>query len=349
MLANPMMLTTGFDHPATDTIVLARATKSQNLYRQMVGRALRLSEGKRDAVILDCSNVISELGLPTESIKPHNNSTSRAVRVCGECKSTKLYKKIKNNIACLFCADCGNYEYLTQEGYTCDNCSLVHSSDAKFVTKNKNLYLVCHACSHETLVSESSPKEEMSLIFDPTYIHTLQTNATLMYYTYLMQKKNPAFILADEVRIHTKALHNLVMHEPSIFVSVTVHQFTHNVIKELNGEYVWSFQYENNDWRVFDEQMEEEILNEGLKEYNQKLKEARTFKESMYIIQNIYKITKDEELDERLISKLLRDVENSKLDGIDDISNKRLKDLYFNSEDLHQMVGFVKMMESVLK
>ena len=95
--------------------------------------------------------------------------------------------------------------------------------------------------------------------------------------------------------------------------------------------------------------MEEEILNEGLKEYNQKLKEAKTFKESMYIIQNIYKITKDEELDERLISKLLRDVENSKLDGIDDISNKRLKDLYFNSEDLHQMVGFVKMMESVLK
>ena len=69
----------------------------------------------------------------------------------------------------------------------------------------------------------------------------------------------------------------------------------------------------------------------------------------MYIIQNIYKITKDEELDERLIAELLRDVENSKLDGIDDISNKRLKDLYFNSEDLQQMAGFVKMMESVLK
>ena len=53
--------------------------------------------------------------------------------------------------------------------------------------------------------------------------------------------------------------------------------------------------------------------------------------------------------DERLIAELLKDVESSKLDGIDDISNKRLKDLYFNSEDLHQMVGFVKMIESVLK
>jgi len=348
MLANPMMLTTGFDYPATDTIVLARATKSQNLYRQMVGRALRLSEGKTDAVILDCSNVISELGLPTESIKPHLNSISRAVRACGECKSTKLYKKIKNNIACLFCADCGNYEYLMEEGYTCDNCSFVHSSRAKFVTRDKNLYLICDECNHKTLVSEASSKEEMSLIFDPIYIHALQTNATLMYYTHLMQKKNPAFILVDAVRIHTKALQNLVMHEPSIFVSVTAHQFVHHVIKELNGEYVWSFQFENDNWRVFDEQIEEEILNEGLKEYNQKLQEAKTFTESIYIIQNIYKITKDEELDEKFVSGLLRDVENSKLEGIDAISNKRLKDLYFNNGDLHQMDGFVKMMESVL-
>jgi len=349
MLANPMMLTTGFDYPATDTIILARATKSQNLYRQMVGRALRLSEDKTDAVILDCSNVINELGLPTESIKPHLNSTSSAVRVCGECKSTKLYKKIKNNIACLFCADCGNYEYLMEEGYTCDHCSFVHSSRAKFVTKDKNLYLICDECTHETLVSESSSKEEMNLIFDPTYIHALQKNATLMYYTFLMQKKNPAFILVDEVRTHTKALHNLVMHEPYLFVSVTADQFTHHMIKEFNGEYVWSFQYENDDWRVFDEKIEEEMLNEGLKEYNQKLKEAKTFTESIYIIQNIYKTTKDEELDERLIAELIRDVKNSKLDGIDEISNKRLKDLYFNNGELHQMNGFVRMMESVLK
>merc|ERR1711879_12701 len=57
ILANPMMLTTGFDYPATDCIILARATQSQNLYRQMVGRGLRLYKDKDFAIILDCSNV----------------------------------------------------------------------------------------------------------------------------------------------------------------------------------------------------------------------------------------------------------------------------------------------------
>jgi len=69
LLSNPDMLTTGFDHPPTDTVILARATKSQNLYKQMVGRALRLSDNKRDAVLLDCAGVINDLGLPTEPIK----------------------------------------------------------------------------------------------------------------------------------------------------------------------------------------------------------------------------------------------------------------------------------------
>ena len=70
MLANPVMLTTGFDHPITDTIILARPTQSQNLYRQMVGRALRLAQNKEDAIILDCSSTINRLGLPTETLIP---------------------------------------------------------------------------------------------------------------------------------------------------------------------------------------------------------------------------------------------------------------------------------------
>lgn len=70
MLANPVMLTTEFDHPITDTIILARPTQSQNLYRQMVGRALRLAQNKEDAIILDCSSTINRLGLPTETLIP---------------------------------------------------------------------------------------------------------------------------------------------------------------------------------------------------------------------------------------------------------------------------------------
>ncbi|MEU7149159.1 DEAD/DEAH box helicase [Streptomyces sp. NPDC045456] len=53
VLANCMVLTEGFDAPWTSCAVIARPTKSAGLYCQMAGRALRLSEGKSDALILD--------------------------------------------------------------------------------------------------------------------------------------------------------------------------------------------------------------------------------------------------------------------------------------------------------
>ncbi|WP_244190778.1 DEAD/DEAH box helicase [Streptomyces caeruleatus] len=52
-LANCMVLTEGFDAPHTSCAVIARPTKSPGLYVQMAGRALRLADGKKDALILD--------------------------------------------------------------------------------------------------------------------------------------------------------------------------------------------------------------------------------------------------------------------------------------------------------
>ena len=52
VVANVGTLTTGFDYPELDTIVLGRPTKSLALYYQMVGRAIRPSEGK-DGWIVD--------------------------------------------------------------------------------------------------------------------------------------------------------------------------------------------------------------------------------------------------------------------------------------------------------
>jgi superfamily II DNA or RNA helicase len=53
VLTNCMVLTEGFDAPWTSCAVIARPTKSASLYCQMAGRALRLWEGKKDALILD--------------------------------------------------------------------------------------------------------------------------------------------------------------------------------------------------------------------------------------------------------------------------------------------------------
>ncbi|MCK5015471.1 MAG: DEAD/DEAH box helicase [Candidatus Peribacteraceae bacterium] len=54
---NVSVLTTGFDFPALDTVILARPTRSLELYMQMVGRGIRLHESKEYCVVLDmCSN-----------------------------------------------------------------------------------------------------------------------------------------------------------------------------------------------------------------------------------------------------------------------------------------------------
>ncbi len=52
-LVTVQVLTEGADFPMCDTVVLARPTRSKNLYSQMVGRALRLHPGKTDALVLD--------------------------------------------------------------------------------------------------------------------------------------------------------------------------------------------------------------------------------------------------------------------------------------------------------
>lgn len=52
-LVNVNVLTTGFDAPNVDCVVLLRPTMSAGLYYQMVGRGFRLAPGKADCLVLD--------------------------------------------------------------------------------------------------------------------------------------------------------------------------------------------------------------------------------------------------------------------------------------------------------
>lgn len=58
VMANVGVLTTGFDYPELETIVIARPTMSLALYYQMVGRAIRIHPQKKSAYIVDmCDNI----------------------------------------------------------------------------------------------------------------------------------------------------------------------------------------------------------------------------------------------------------------------------------------------------
>jgi DNA repair protein RadD len=52
-LVNVAVLTTGFDAPHVDFIALLRRTESVSLFGQIVGRGLRLFEGKQDCLVID--------------------------------------------------------------------------------------------------------------------------------------------------------------------------------------------------------------------------------------------------------------------------------------------------------
>ena len=63
ILTSVSILTTGFDEPTVDTIVLNRATKSLTLYFQMIGRGSRITSTKKNFKVLDLGNNAARFGL----------------------------------------------------------------------------------------------------------------------------------------------------------------------------------------------------------------------------------------------------------------------------------------------
>lgn len=106
-LTNCDVLTTGFDAPNIDALIMLRPTKSTGLYVQMVGRGMRLSPdtGKTDCLVLDYSGNIERHG-PIDQIEvrtprgPGDNGVSGApVKECPECQALVP-------IAVMVCPDC---------------------------------------------------------------------------------------------------------------------------------------------------------------------------------------------------------------------------------------------------
>lgn len=59
---NVGVLTTGFDHPELDSIIVAKATKSLSLWYQIIGRGQRIAEGKKECLVVDMCGNLGVLG-----------------------------------------------------------------------------------------------------------------------------------------------------------------------------------------------------------------------------------------------------------------------------------------------
>jgi superfamily II DNA or RNA helicase len=63
VLTSVSILTTGFDEPSVETIILNRATKSLTLYHQMIGRGSRMYGEKNEFTVIDLGNNARRFGL----------------------------------------------------------------------------------------------------------------------------------------------------------------------------------------------------------------------------------------------------------------------------------------------
>jgi len=105
-LVNCQVLTTGFDHPVIDAVVMLRPTLSPGLYVQMIGRGLRMHESKTDCLVLDCGGNVKRHGFIDQVSAPVRGKGSQVpqpapVKECPQCSSFLP-------INLLVCSECGH-------------------------------------------------------------------------------------------------------------------------------------------------------------------------------------------------------------------------------------------------
>jgi DNA repair protein RadD len=126
------VLTTGFDAPNVDCVVLLRPTMSPGLYYQMVGRGFRLAAGKEDCLVLDYGGNVLRHG-PVDSVRvpePGDGTGEAPAKECPQCHAL---------IALGFqtCPECGfEFEPPVKKGLD------KNASDADILTPDETTYEV---------------------------------------------------------------------------------------------------------------------------------------------------------------------------------------------------------------
>jgi len=90
-LVNISVLTTGFDAPHVDFIAILRPTESVSLYQQIVGRGLRLNEGKTDCLVIDYAGNGFDLFHPEVGDKKGDSDNEPVQVLCPRCGFANIF------------------------------------------------------------------------------------------------------------------------------------------------------------------------------------------------------------------------------------------------------------------
>ncbi|EHN71101.1 DEAD/DEAH box helicase [Aliivibrio fischeri] len=165
-LVNVSVLTTGFDAPHVDLIAILRPTESVSLYQQIVGRGLRLAEGKTECTVLDYAGNCYDLYQP-EVGDPKPDSNSEIITIpCPACGfNNNFWGKLDSNGFLLehFGRRCQGY-FEDDEG-TREECG--YRFRAKYCNEcgadNDIAARVCHECDAILVDPDKKLKEALKL------------------------------------------------------------------------------------------------------------------------------------------------------------------------------------------
>lgn len=102
-IVNNNILTTGFDHPPIDLIVMLRPTMSPGLWVQMLGRGTRPSPGKANCLVLDFAKNTERLGPINDPVIPKKKGKEPGVAPVKICEACGCY----NHASARHCDNCG--------------------------------------------------------------------------------------------------------------------------------------------------------------------------------------------------------------------------------------------------
>lgn len=133
------VLTTGFDAPNIDAIVLLRSTMSPGLFYQMVGRGLRKTETKDSFLVLDFGGNVERHG-PIDQLKPprdrsildSGSASEPPVKACPQCNTF-------THAAAKRCDECGHeFEFASPHQNSASDAAVL-SVDAVVRYENRDV------------------------------------------------------------------------------------------------------------------------------------------------------------------------------------------------------------------
>ncbi len=150
-LVNVSVLTTGFDAPHVDMIAILRPTQSVSLYQQIIGRGLRLYEGKKDCLIIDYTGNDFDLYQPEVGEKKPNSQSQPVQVLCPSCEHPNIFWGI--------CDDDG--DLVEHYGRRCQALIEGLQCDYRFVFKE------CPHCGQENDIAARKCLHCLEVLVDP--------------------------------------------------------------------------------------------------------------------------------------------------------------------------------------